>query len=227
MTHELAGLATNGVLRAAINTGNRALVQQDGDMLTGISPALARRLADEIGANLQPVIYSGAGKVFADAQKNLWDIAFLAIDPERAKRVSFTRPYHTIEATYAVRAGSHITTPEDADRAGVTILSSRGSAYQLHLSNTLRHARLEIDGTPPESFAAFRAGTGDVVAGVRQSLEREFGGDPDHRVLAVPLTAVAQAMVLPRRADPMIDALDAFVARALDSGFVAQTLDRS
>ena len=51
------------------NTGNRALVQQDGDQLSGVSPALARRLAEEIGADLRLVIYEGAGKVFAEAHK--------------------------------------------------------------------------------------------------------------------------------------------------------------
>ena len=79
-TTDLRSLAHNGVLRAAINTGNKALVQQTGDTLGGVSPALARRLADAIGARLQPVIYSGAGPVFDDAHKDVWDIAFLAID---------------------------------------------------------------------------------------------------------------------------------------------------
>lgn len=226
MHEQLAGLAADGVLRAAINAGNRALVQERDGVLEGVSPALARRLACEIGARLEPVIYSGAGTVFADAGKGVWDVGFLAIDPERAGRVSFTRPYHSIEATYAGRADSGITAPREADREGLTILSSRGSAYQLYLSNALRHARLEIDGTPPESFAAFRSGQGDVVAGVRQSLEREFGTDPGYRVLTAALTVVEQAMVLPEPDAPLTAALDEFVAQALESGFVADALGR-
>jgi polar amino acid transport system substrate-binding protein len=62
-TH-LKTLARDGVLRVAINTGNRALVQQDSDILTGVSPALAQRLAGEINARMEPIIYNGAGKVF-------------------------------------------------------------------------------------------------------------------------------------------------------------------
>ncbi|MBF9059347.1 transporter substrate-binding domain-containing protein [Rhodobacterales bacterium HKCCSP123] len=224
MTGDLAGLAANGVLKVAINTGNRALVQERDGVLDGVSPALARRLADEIGARFEPVIYTGAGKVFADAGTGAWDVGFLAIDPERATRVSFTRPYHKIEATYAVRADSAISEPEEADQVGLTVLTSRGSAYQLYLSNALRNARLEIDGTPPESFAAFRSGRGDVVAGVRESLERAFGGDPAFRVLTAPLASVEQAMVLPGPDAPLAAALDRFVARALESGFVAEAL---
>jgi IclR family acetate operon transcriptional repressor len=47
----LAGIATEGRLRAAINLGNRALVQGTEGALSGVSPALAERLA-EISAQL-------------------------------------------------------------------------------------------------------------------------------------------------------------------------------
>lgn len=217
-------LAREGVLRVAINTGNRALVQQDGERLSGVSPALARRLADHIGARLEPVIYTGAGKVFDDADADVWDVAFLAIDAMRAERVSFTRPYHVIEATYAVRAGSDIATPEDADRAGRHVLSSVGSAYDMYLRANLSQATLERHGTPPESFELFRQGRCDAVAGVRASLERFFAGDDSVRVLPGVLTKVEQAMVLPGAANPAIAALDDFLATAIADGFVAREL---
>jgi polar amino acid transport system substrate-binding protein len=218
-------IAKNGVLRAAINTGNRALVRvgEDGT-LGGISPALARRLAAEIGAELEPVVYDGAGKVFADAGAGVWDVGFLAIDPARATRVSFTRPYHVIEATLAVRAASGIDTLEEWDREGRTIVTSLGSAYELFLTANTRAATLAKGGTPGESFERFRSGEGDMVAGVRQSLERHFGGDPEFRVLPGTLTKVEQAIVLPAPDHPGIGALDDFVKRAIDEGFVAREL---
>jgi polar amino acid transport system substrate-binding protein len=109
MTQTLAGIATGPKLRVAINTGNRALVQLQDGVLGGVSPALARRLAATLGLEMEVVMYEGAGKVFQDAGKDVWDVAFLAVDALRAKAVSFTRPYHTIEATYAVRTGGGIT----------------------------------------------------------------------------------------------------------------------
>ena len=42
MQAEMKTLARDAVLRVAINTGNRALVQQNGSNLTGVSPALER-----------------------------------------------------------------------------------------------------------------------------------------------------------------------------------------
>lgn len=217
---DLRTLACGGVLRAAINTGNRALVQKDGDTLSGISPALAMRLAGEIGAQLETIIYDGAGKVFADAGHDLWDVGFLAVDAMRAETIAFTTPYISIEATFAVRAGSDLKRIEDVDRKGVSILTSTGSAYDMYLTETLKHATLERSGTPPESFVEFAGGRCDAVAGVRQSLVGAFGRDSEFRILAGTLTAVHQAMVLPHRDDPRIAALDDFVRRALSDGFI-------
>ena len=217
---ESASLARDGVLRAAINTGNRALVQQTGGKLAGISPALAERLSVAIGARLEPVVYAGAGAVFEDAVQDAWDVAFLAVDPKRAEKVSFTRPYVTIEASFAVRAQGPIHTLSDADQEGVRLLTSKGSAYDLHLTKTLKHAHLDRHGTPPESFEAFREGSWDAVAGVRASLEAAFSNDPGIRILPEALTKVQQAMVLPGARNPMIEALDSFVAQAIDEGFV-------
>lgn len=224
MSHPLASLARDGVLRVAINTGNRALVQPDGAGYAGVSPALARRLATEIGTQMRPVIYEGAGKVFADAHNDVWDVAFLAIDAMRAQKVSFTAPYHVIEATYAVRADADFADVSDVDRGGVRVLTSVGSAYDMYLTTALQHATLERVGTPPDSFAAFQAGRCDAVAGVRASLVAFFEGDASVRVLPGVLTSVRQAMVLPRRDDPMIPALDGFVQRALAEGFVDAAL---
>lgn len=220
MQSEHTKLAKNGILRCAINTGNRALVQVDGSELRGVSPALARRLASEIGAQFRPVVYDGAGKVFNDAEKNIWDVGFLAIDAKRAEKIAFTRPYITIEATYAVRSTSEIEDIADVDRPDIKVLTSTGSAYDMHLTSTLKHASLERSGTPPESFIEFREGRCDAVAGVRESLLGAFADDANVTILSGVLTSVQQAMVLPDKNDPLIAALDDFVARAIADGFV-------
>lgn len=221
MESPLTSLARNGVLRVAVNTGNRALVQMVDGAPQGVSPALAYRLADKIGARMKPVIYDSAGKVFADVAADVWDVGFLAIDAMRAKQISFTRPYLTIEATYAARKGGPVTRIEDADRAGMTVLTSVGSDYDMYLAANLKHARHDRTGTPTESFAGFQQGRGDVVAGVRASLEQFFHDDPTIEVLSGVVTKVEQAMVLPGANNPLIRALDAFLADAIEDGLVA------
>lgn len=221
MDSDLHDILTTDRLRVAINTGNRALVQIDGETLGGISPALARRLADELGVAMDPIIYSGAGKAFADVERDVWDVGFLAINETRAQKVAFTRPYITIEATFAVRAESTLTSLAEVDADGVRVLTSIGSAYDTFLQANLKHATLERHGTPPESFDAFRAGQCDAVAGIRESLQGAFSDDPNVLILPGALTSVRQAMVLPGPTNPAIGALDDFVARAIEYGFVA------
>jgi polar amino acid transport system substrate-binding protein len=227
MTADLTAIAPKGTLRAAINTGNGALVQQTDSGLAGVSPALARRLAQVIGVPLEVVTYNGARKVFEDAARDVWDIGFLAIDPARAENVAFTRPYVLIESTYAVRADSPFTSIDQADQPGRSLLVALGSAYDLYLTGVIRHATLIRADAPDASMQRFREGEADMVAGVRQSLERNFSGDPAYRVLPGRFKSIEQAMILPAQMRHGQPALDRFVRDAISDGFVRQALDDS
>ena len=68
------------------------------------------------------------------------DLCFLAVDPARADTVAFTAPYVVIEGVYVIPAGADLTTPDDVDRPGVRVGVKQGSAYDLFLTRTLRHA---------------------------------------------------------------------------------------
>lgn len=220
----LEDIAQGPRLRAAINIGNRALVQERDGTFHGVSPALARRLAEEIGKPLDCIRYEGAGGVVADAEAGRWDVAFLAVDPARADVVAFTRPYHLIEAIYAVRADSPIRDISEIDRSGRVVMVAKGSAYDLHLSQTLRHAELLRAASPGDSFRRFAAGEGDVVAGIRQSLENHFADAPGMRFLEAAITQVAQAMALPVARAEALSALDRFVSKAISDDFVARAI---
>ncbi|WP_366653669.1 transporter substrate-binding domain-containing protein [Fodinicurvata sp. EGI_FJ10296] len=221
MSDGLQAIAPGETLRAAINLGNRALAREENGELGGVTPALAKRLAAEIGKPVEFVVYDGAGKTFKDAGKDRWDVGFLAIDPERAKTVSFTRPYKEIIATYAVRDDSPIQSIEEADRPGIKIVVGTGSAYDLYLTKALEHAELIRIADPGESFARFRQGDGDLVGGVLQSLQKAFPEGSGVRILPGRITTVRQAMMLPYHDADRIAALDAFVECAIADGFVA------
>jgi len=136
-------LAPTGKLRAAINFGNSVLVQKGprGEPL-GVTPELATALAKRLGLSVQFVMYQAAGKVFEDATKNAWDIAFIAIDPVRAGEVDFSAPYVVIQGTYLVRKDSSLKDVADVDVPGVRIGVGLGSVYDLYLTRTLKNAVL-------------------------------------------------------------------------------------
>ncbi|HSF64020.1 MAG TPA: transporter substrate-binding domain-containing protein [Paracoccaceae bacterium] len=218
-------IAPTGTLRVAINTGNRALVQQDGDRLAGVSPALAHRLAQEMGLPCDFRIFSGAGAV-VDAVAD-WDIAFLAVEPARLGVVAFTDPYVLIEATYALRDGGPVRGLADVDQPGRVVLVAKGAAYDHALTRSLRHATVVRADDPGQSIDRFLAGEGDVVAAVRQTLDRRLGSVPGITVLAEPCLGIGQAMALPRARAEVLPALADFVARAKASGFARAALDAS
>ena len=116
-----ADLAPSGTLRAAINFDNTILASKDAvtGEPGGISVELAREVARRLGVAFEYVPYYAAGKVVEGLQSSAWDICFLAIDPVRAKLISFTAPYVVIEGAYLVREGSPIRDNAEVDRRGV------------------------------------------------------------------------------------------------------------
>ncbi|MCK5931607.1 MAG: transporter substrate-binding domain-containing protein [Fulvimarina manganoxydans] len=227
----LDGLKRDGKLKVAINLGNAALARQDemtGD-LSGVTVALARRLCDEIGAEPDFILFEGAGKVVAAAPSDAWDIAFLAIDKERAEAIAYSDPYVLIEATAVVRQDSQLSHVDELDRPQTRLLVARNSAYDLYLTANARHLDLVRAETPKASFDRFRSepGSADAVAGVRQSLETAFATDPGFRFLDGAISAIEQAMALPIAKSALASALSDFVQRAKQDGFVRQALDES
>jgi polar amino acid transport system substrate-binding protein len=222
-------LAPSGSLRVAINFGNPALAQKDpvtGEP-RGISPELARELAARLGVPASFVAFDTAGKVFEALKSNAWDIAFLAIDPVRAAEIEFTAPYVIIEGTYAVPANSPFQSPAEVDREGVRIAAGRGSAYDLYLTRTLKHAELLRAPTSEGAAEMFLKDRLDAVAGVRQPLVTFAASQPGVRVLPGRFMAIEQAMGTPKGREAGARYLRSFVEEMKATGFVAKALEAS
>lgn len=222
-------LAPAGQLRAAINFGNGVLAQKDPKTgeARGVSVDLAREVAKRAGIPLEIVPYDAAGKVTGDATKDKWDIAFVARDPDRAKDIDFTAAYVIIEGTYVVAQDSPLRSVEDVDRDGIRVAVGRGSAYDLFLSRTLKHAQLVRTPTSPEAPELFVREKLDAAAGVRQQLEHAARQHPGLRVMESRFMAIEQAMALPRGRPRAATYLRGFIDEMKASGFIQQSLDKS
>ena len=233
--HLVQQLAPSGTLRAAINLGNPVLAQRDATTgaLRGVSLDLARAVGRQLDVPVQFVSYDAAGKVFEALQSRAWDIAFLAIDPKRATEIAFTAPYVIIEGSYMVMKSSRLHAIADVDRDGVRIAVGNGSAYELFLSRTLRHAQLVRFATGNEAIASFLRDGLDAVAGVKSPLQKFTQDRADLRVMDGRFMAIEQAMGMPKgrgnpeAADRALQFLRAFVEDAKASGLVAGGLARS
>jgi polar amino acid transport system substrate-binding protein len=224
----LRNLAPTGKLRAAINFGNGVLAQKGpNDEPRGVSAELAAALAKRLGVPVEFVIYPAAGKVFAGAKDNAWDIAFIAIEPVRAAEVDFSPPYVVIQGAYLVRKESPLKDVADVDAPGMRIGVGLGSVYDLYLTRTLKHATLvrAPQGGAAGGIAPFVEQKLDAAAGVREPLDAYVQAHPEVRVMPGSFEEIDQAIGTPKgRGAAGLAYLHAFVEEMKANGFVADAL---
>lgn len=224
----VAALAPTGRLRAAINLGNILLVTgQTADGLPeGVSPSMARAIAERLGIELELISYDSPGGVADAVARGEWDIGLIAADPKRAETIAFAPAYVEIAATYLVPAGSAIQSLDQVDRPGVRIAISGRSAYDLYLSRTLKHAELCRGEGLPGAYDLFVAEGLDALAGLRPALIDNAKELPGSRVLDGHFSTVEQAIGT-RPGDPAALAfLTEFVLESRRSGLVQGLIDR-
>ena len=221
--------APGGVLRAGINLGNPVIAQAGagGGEPRGVGAALARELARRLQLPLAFTTYDTAGKLADAVKQGAWDVAFLAIDPERAQDIDFTAPYVLIEGTYMVREGSPLRGVADVDREGVRVAVGLKTAYDLYLSRHLRHATLVRSESSKAALKQFHEEALDAVAGVRQPLETAAAAGSGLRVMRESFMVIRQAAALPRGRGAARAHFEAFIEEAKAAGFVARALAES
>lgn len=222
-----AVIAPSGRLRVGVNLGNTVLIQRD--VSTGCLQGASVTMADELGRDLGvPVVllpYRSAAAIVADASKKIWDIAFLARDPSRVT-LAFTVAYTSLEGTYLVQAGSPAQAVSDLDQDGMTIASEHGTAYDLYLSRTLKHAKLVPVASTEASIELVRSGGVSAAAGVRQLLQKATA-TADLRLISPGFIELQQAIAVPSDHNASLPFLEAFLNRIRTSGSVDAMLNAS
>jgi len=224
-----AALAPNGTLRVGINHGNPVLANRDpkSGELRGIAVDLARELGRRADLPVDLVPFESAGKMSDAATTGLWDVAFLAIDPNRAEQIDFATPYVEIDGAYMVLADSRFHGNDDVDSAGVRIGVSGKSAYDLFLSRAIKHAELVRATSPQTSIDLIVSREVDVLAGVRQHLEWEAAKNSNWRVFKESFMTIRQAVGVVKGRGEAVKYLVEFIEDVKASGFVAEAIKRS
>lgn len=221
-------LAPTGIFRAAINYNNAVLARRDAvtGKLSGIAVDLTKEIGRRTGLPVLLLPYESAGALGEDAASNKWDIAYLAVDPDRAKDIDFSPPYVLIEGSYMVAASSRFVTNEDLDADGIRIAVTSKSAYDLYLSRALHHAQLVRSENTPASIGMFLAQNLDAVAAVRSILLDRANTTPGLRVIPGHFMTIPQAVGVPAGRLLAATYLRRFIEEMKSSGFVAAALKR-
>jgi polar amino acid transport system substrate-binding protein len=224
-----AELAPSGTLIAGINYGNPVIVQKDpgGGAPRGVGPDLARELARRLGVPITYVTYETAGKLADGAKQGAWDVAFLAVDPERAAEILFTAPYVHIEGTYLVHKNSPYKSVGELDRKGVRIAVGHKTAYDLFLTRNIKDAELVRSATSLAAIDEFLDGKLDAVAGVKQPLVGVAQKRSDMRVIDGNFMVIRQAAGVPKGREAAGRYFNDFIEEMKASGFVARALEKS
>jgi polar amino acid transport system substrate-binding protein len=224
----VAELAPTGKLRAAINFGNPVLASKDpatGEA-RGVSVDLSRELAGRLGVPLEIVPYAAAGRVVEAVKTGAWDVAYVAIDPQRARDMIQSPPYVVIEGSYLVPAESAIRSNAEVDREGIRIAVGKGSAYDLFLTREIKRAMLVRAPTSPEVVSMMIRENLEVAAGVRQQLEADAKRIAGVRMLPGRFMVIKQAMAVPRDRDAGAAYVRDFIEEMKATGFVSRSLAR-
>lgn len=217
-------VATTGTLRVVINLGNPVLAQGTHDDPRGVTVAIAREVGRWLDVPVELVCVDAAREAYAAICEGRVDLCFLANEPAREEGVVFTAPYVLIEGVYVTDADSPLESSDDVDRDGVRVGVREGSAYDLFLTRSLRHAEVV---RAAEATEVFEERGLDAAAGVRQPME-DYVAATGRRILEPAFMEIQQSVGLPRGTDPTaVAAVAALVEELKASGFVRDELARS
>ena len=218
-------IAPTGVLRAAINFGNIVLAHRGPTLAEsgGVSVEIARELARRLDVPLELIAFEGAGDVVKVAKDDVFDVAFMAIDPKRAADLGFTAGYVLIEGGYMVRDASPLKSADEVDRAGTRMTVGNASAYDLYLTRALQHAEITRAPTSAEAIELFLRAGFDVSAGVKAALAGYVATHEGVRLLDGRFMVIEQAMVTTHGPEA-VRYISALVEELKASGFVQRWL---
>ena len=160
-------LAPTGELRVAVLTSN--------PIIHRTTPGLGRELAAQAGVPAKLIDYGAVNKLMEDATKGAWDVAVVAIDPERRALVDFA-PAHLVAdgfLTVLVPPGSSARRMADIDQPGMRVAAVRGAATQMVLSRTLKNATVLAAENEDAAFASMKEGK---AQGCRRHDQQDLGG---------------------------------------------------
>lgn len=192
----------------------------------GVSPAIARAIAAELNVQLNIVPYEGPGLIADSAHQNEWDIANIAAEPARAKVIAFSPAYCEIQATYLIPPESAIKTIADVDQAGHRIAVKERSAYDLWLTDNLKHATLLRAASLDDSFTLFKDQKLDALAGLRPKLIEQQTLMPSSTLFEESFTAVQQSIGCQQGKPEAAAFLTQFVEQSRTNGLIAELIDR-
>jgi polar amino acid transport system substrate-binding protein len=191
----------------------------------GVGVTIAQALADSVGVTLDCAVHGSPPEVVEALAAGSADVALLGIERARAAAVDFSGPLMSADFTYLVPDASAVRAIADADRLGVRIALVRHHAMDGALQ--LNHASRVYAATPDAAFELLRAGSADVLAGIRPGLLSYARQWPDARVLDERYGRNIIALAVPKGVADWRAFVGEFAEGARADGIVRRTIEQA
>ena len=189
---------------------------------TGVDVEVARKLAADLGVELEIVSSTGASRV-PNLQTNKADliISTLSITPERAKVIDFSVPYMPIQTI--VFAPKSVSISSMADLAGKNVATSRGTGMDTQLTREAKGANLVRYEDDATLITAAVTGQADIIGGTGAHLATVTDKNPGRQMERKFVMMNFQAAVGLRKNEPELLAwVNGWVKTNLKNGTLNQ-----
>ncbi len=191
----------------------------------GVSVDLGKAMAEKLKVPLELVIYENSGAVTDAGASNAWDVTFVPMDAERAKRLDFGPVYNIGESTFLVRPGAPIEKLSDVDKPGVKILGISETTTIRATGAWLKNTKPIPVGSVEAVMEQLKSGQADAFAMSRDALTELSRSLPGSRVLDGYFFQAKTATAVPRGHVASLAFVTAFMDDAKKSGLVRRVLD--
>ena len=212
-------LAPTGELRVAVLTSN--------PIIHRTTPALGRELAQHAGVPVKLIDYGAVNRLMEDAAKGAWDVAVVAIDPERRAIVDFAPAHLNADGflTVLVPPGSSARRMADIDQPGMRVAAVRGAATQMVLSRTLKNATVLAAENEDAAFASMKDGQAQGYAQNRFMLRARAATLPGARLLDDSFAGLHLAFAVPKNRPAAARYVAEWVEQLKANGAVQRVID--
>jgi polar amino acid transport system substrate-binding protein len=188
---------------------------------------LGEELARMLGVPVEFLVVPNSGELPGAIESARIDVAFMPIDDERKKRVSFGPSYFLLESTALVQDKSAFHVTSDLNRNGVRVVGISNTTTIRTAAKVLNAATVFPVPSVGEAMDKLRDGQADAVALSRDVLLTYQAKIPGTRILDGYLHSTGIGIAVAKERHLALSYLTAFLETAKASGFVRQAFDRA
>lgn len=222
-------LAPTGKLRVGLYLGGPTSIIRGATLAEsrGVGFDLGQELARRIGVPFEPVVYPNPGGVIGGLKSGEWDIAFLALSPERMGVLDFTAPFLFVEHGYLVPAGSPISILAAVDRSGIRIGAPQGGSVNAILVRTIKNATVIASPGLAAGVEMLKVGKVDVFAANKANLFEISDKLPGSRVLDGRIGVDEITIALPKGREAGMAYVRKYIEDAKSEGLLKAAVQRA